>query len=107
MKEFLLRMDRNTDRLLELYLKKNKIKSKNKAINDIVDYFLENAESFNIIRELNKKIDKMIKIENLNNNLIEQLFANHEFPVNNNRNEDEILKEFKENMKNKFYLFMD
>lgn len=107
MKEFLVRMDSGTDRLLEMYMKKNKIKSKNKIINDIINYFLKNSDSFNSIKEIDRKLEQLLKLSSLNNNLIEQLFANHEFPINNDRKEDEMLKEFYENLKKKNYLFMD
>ena len=107
MKEFLVRMDSGTDRLLEMYMKKNKIKSKNKIINDIINYFLKNSDSFNSIKEIDRKLERLLRLSSLNTNLIEQLFTNHEFPINNDRKEDEMLKEFYENLKKKNYLFMD
>ena len=107
MKEFLLRIDDNTNRLLDVYMRKNNIKSKNKIINNILDFYLKNTDSFSSNNDIDRKLERLLKLSSLNNNLIEQLFANHEFPINNDRKEDEMLKEFHNDLRKNVYVFMD
>ena len=107
MKEFLLRIDENTNRLLDVYMRKNNIKSKNKIINNILDFYLKNTDSFCSNNDIDRKLERLLKLSSLNNNLIEQLFANHEFPINNDRKEDEMLKEFHNDLRKNVYFFMD
>ena len=75
MKEFLLRIDENTNRLLDVYMRKNNIKSKNKIINNIIDFYLKNTDSFCSNNDIDRKLERLLKLSSLNNNLIEQLFC--------------------------------
>ena len=88
------------------YMKLNKIKTKNKAINDILNIFFENEKFFENFKDLDYKIDRILGIVSLSKNLNEQIYANLGFRENLNPNEDEFLNEFYNNIKkNKYKIF--
>ena len=87
-------------------MKLNKIKTKNKAINDILNIFFENEKFFENFKDLDYKIDRILGIVSLSKNLNEQIYANLGFRENLNPNEDEFLNEFYNNIKkNKYKIF--
>lgn len=88
------------------YMKLNRIRTKNKAINEILSIFFENEKFFCNIKDLDKKIDRVLSIVSLTKNLGEQIFSNMGFRENTNPNDDEFLKEFYDNIKkNKLKIF--
>ena len=91
---------------IKSYMRLNKIKTKNKAINDILTVFFENEKFFHNIKDLDRKIDKVLSIVSLTKNLNEQTFANLGFRENLNPKDDEFLNKFYDNIKkNRFKIF--
>lgn len=107
MKNFTLRISSDLDQLLEMYMKKNNISSKNLAINNMIEYYLKNNDRIISFKELDKKMERLLKLESLNNNLLEQLFSNHGFAMNLDKKEDAMLKETYDNIRKKLVIFMD
>ena len=58
-------------------------------------------------REIDKKLERVLKLQSLNNNVLEQLFSNHGFSMNLNKKEDLMLKELYEDIRKKYIVFMD
>lgn len=88
------------------YMKINKIKTKNKAINEIIATFFEYEKVFQNINILDKKIDKLTSIIHLLKSLEEQNFANHGFRENIDPTTDKYLTSFYDNIKkNKFKIW--
>lgn|SRR5574344_1737314 len=79
---------------LKEYMKENKIKLRSVGIkNCIVD--ATNKENINIfLLELDKKFNKILYRQNMLKKLLEQLFVNMGFPVNEIVENDLVLKDF-------------
>lgn len=107
MKKFTVRLDDELDSSLEKYIKKNRISSKNEAIKGMIKYFIDSKETMSFHKELNNKLERLLKLESMNNHLLEQLFANHGFTMNFDKKEDQLLKETYENIRKKYIIFMD
>ena len=101
-----INIENNLEDKINGYMKLNKIKTQNKAINDILKIFFENEKFFHNIKDLDYKLDKVISIVSLNKNLNEQIFANFGFRENHSIKDDKFLNEFYDNIKkNKFKIF--
>lgn len=91
---------------IKSYMKLNKVKTKNKAINEILSIFFENERVFNNIKEIDKKIDNVLKSVYLIKLLNEQIYANLGFRENVIPKNDYALNEFYDNIKKeKFKIF--
>lgn len=91
---------------IKSYMKINKIKTKNKAINEIISTFFEYEKVFQNINILDKKIDKLTCTIFLLKSLEEQNFANHGFRENIDPTTDKYLSSFYDNIKkNKFKIW--
>lgn len=79
---------------LNQYMKENKIKLRSVAIKNCILKATdkETLESFNL--ELDKKLNRILYRQNMNKKLLEQLFVNMGFPVNEKIDEDLSLKKF-------------
>lgn len=87
-------------------MKLNKIKTKNKAINDILTIFFDNEKFFHNIKDLDRKLDKVLSIVSITKSLDEQIFTNLGFRENLSPKDDEFLNKFYDNIKkNKFKIF--
>lgn len=107
MKRFTLRIPDELDKMIEIYMSKNKIISKNEAIVNIIEMLLKDGANIISLKEVDKKMERILKLESLNNSLIEQLFCNHGFPMNLNKKEDLMLKELYESIRKKYIMFVD
>lgn len=88
-------------------MSKNKLNSRNEVINNILKTVLKNSDAITNYNALDKKLERILKMESLNNNLLEQLFCNHGFAMNMNKKEDLMLKELYEDLRKKYIVFMD
>ena len=89
------------------YMKINKIKTKNKAINEIISTFFEYEKVFQNINILDKKIDRLTSTIYLLKSLEEQNFANHGFRENSDPTKDKYLTSFYDNIKKNKYKIWD
>ena len=104
---FTLRISNDLSKLLDIYVVKNKLKSKNEAIINILNLHLKNGETFKSFQDLDRKLERLLKLESLNKILLEQSFCNHGFPINMDRKEDMRLQELYEDMKKSYVIFME
>lgn len=107
MKNFTMRISDELDKLLKIYASKNKLSSRSEAIINILEMVLKNGDSMISYREIDKKLERVLKLQSLNNNVLEQLFSNHGFSMNLNKKEDLMLKELYEDIRKKYIVFMD
>lgn len=107
MKRLTLRISDELDKLLDIYISKHKLSSKNEAIASVLEVVLKNNDTITHYKDLDKKMERILKLESLNHNLIEQLFANHGFPMNLNKKEDLMLEELYKDLKRNYVIFMD
>ena len=107
MKRLTLRISDELDKLLDIYISKHKLSSKNEAIASVLEVVLKNNDTITHYKDLDKKMERILKLESLNHNLIEQLFANHGFPMNLNKKEDLMLEELYKDLKKNYVIFMD
>ena len=107
MKVFTVRLDDELNQMLEMFMIKNKISSKNLAIKQMINYFVKNDNNIELCDEINRKLDRLLKLESGNKNLIEQLFSNHGFTMNLDKDNDRILKEDYKNNRKKYMIFID
>ena len=107
MKKFTLRIDDELNKLLEIYVLKKKLSSKNEAIIKVLEMVLKNGDTIINYKELDRKMERILKLQSLNNNLLEQLFSNHGFSMNLNKKEDMMLKELYDDIRKQYVIFMD
>ncbi len=92
---------------IKSYMKINKIKTKNKAINEIISTFFEYEKVFKNIKDLDSKIDKLLSTVYLIKSLEEQSYANHGFRENSDPTKDKYLTSFYDNIKKNKYKIWD
>ena len=92
---------------IEKFQSLNKIKTRTKAINLIMEQYFETGLTILELNELNKKIERLLRAVNFVKDLSEQSFANNGFRANKNVKEDEKLQEFYRNLQKNKYNFFD
>ena len=96
MKVCTVRLTNNEEYILDKYMSKNNIKTKSEAIRKCIRCFDEQTYEIDMLHELNYKLNRIMSEETLIRNILEQLFANYGFMVNEDIKKDECLKEFYE-----------
>lgn len=100
MSRYTIDLSGHTESMLFNYMKKNGIKLKSVGIKKCIEE-VNNQENLELkIIEIDNKLNRLLYRENLNKKLLEQIFANMVFPINEDINKDECLKEFNEKNKN-------
>ena len=90
------------DLLLSKFMKQNNIKSKSEAVRKCIQLAV-NLESRNdLLLDINNKLNRIIYRENVQKKLLEQFYANMEFPVDQDVKTEPGLVRFYEN--NSFYI---
>ena len=95
-------LDEDLEKKLETYMKENKIKMKSVAIKDCIFKTIFNQDYDNSLTQLSQKLNRILYRQNINKKLIEQIFCNMGFPLNEKIEDDNLLKEFYENNTQKF-----
>lgn len=100
MSRYTIDLSGHTESMLFNYMKKNGIKLKSVGIKKCIEE-VNNQENLELkIIEIDNKLNRLLYRENLNKKLLEQIFVNMVFPINEDINKDECLKEFNEKNKN-------
>lgn len=100
MSRYTIDLSGHTESMLFNYMKKNDIKLKSVGIKKCIEE-VNNQENLELkIIEIDNKLNRLLYRENLNKKLLEQIFANMVFPINEDISKDECLKEFNEKNKN-------
>lgn len=67
--------------LLLDYMKENKIKSKAEAIRKCLKTAVSIESKYDMLKDIDSKLNRIIYRENIQKKLLEQFYANMEFPV--------------------------
>ncbi len=80
--------------LLKNYMKENKIKSKAEAIRKCLKTAINMESKYDMLKDMDSKLNRIIYRENIQKKLLEQFFANMFFRKNYDVKTDEILNKF-------------
>ncbi len=87
--------------LLLNYMKENNIKSKAEAIRKCLRTAVSIEAKYDMLKDIDSKLNRIIYRENIQKKLLEQFYANMEFPVDKDIKTEPGLVRFYE--KNNFY----
>lgn len=87
--------------LLLDYMKENKIKSKAEAIRKCIKQTVTIESKEDLLLDINNKLNRIVYRENIQEKLLEQFYANMEFPVDKDVKTEKGLQRFYQN--NNFY----
>lgn len=87
--------------LLINYMKENKIKTKAEAIRKCLKTAVSIEARYDMLKDIDNKLNRIIYRENIQKKLLEQFYANMEFPVDKDVKTESGLVRFYE--KNNFY----
>lgn len=88
--------------LLNNFMKQNNIKSKSAAIRKCIKIATNLESRIDLLLDINNKLNRIIYRENIQKKLLEQFYANMEFPVDQDVKTEAGLVRFYKN--NNFYL---
>jgi len=80
--------------LLKNYMKENKIKSKVEAIRKCLKTAVNMESKYDMLKDMDSKLNRIIYRENIQKKLLEQFFANMVFRKNYDVKTDESLNKF-------------
>lgn len=80
--------------LLKNYMKENKIKSKAEAIRKCLKTAVNMESKYDMLKDMDSKLNRIIYKENIQKKLLEQFFANMVFRKNYDVKTDESLNKF-------------
>ncbi len=100
MARYSIYLGEDLEELLNIYMKENKIKKRSVAIKDCIKKVMFNYEKEESNFEISEKLNRILYRQNLNKKLLEQIFANMGFPINEDPDKDELLKNFYEKHNN-------
>ncbi len=80
--------------LLKNYMKENKIKSKVEAIRKCLKTAVNMESKYDMLKDMDSKLNRIIYRENIQKKLLEQFFANMVFRKNYDIKTDESLNKF-------------
>lgn len=87
--------------LLLDYMKENNIKSKAEAIRKCLKTAVSIESKYDMLKDIDSKLNRLLYRENIQKKLLEQFYANMEFPVDKDVKTESGLVRFYE--KNNFY----
>lgn len=94
MARYTISIDTRIETLLNNYMKENNIDLKSVAIKKCIEEATNKEDLRMILVDIDKKINRLLHRENIDKKLLEQLFCNMEFPINEKIKDDTCLKEF-------------
>lgn len=100
--EFGIRLTEKEYKLLLKFMQENHIKSKGKAIRKCIGLATNSESKNDLLLDINNKLNRIIYRENIQKKLLEQFYANMEFPVDKDVKTEKGLVRFYEN--NNFYI---
>ena len=94
MARYTISIDTRIETLLNNYMKENNIALKSVAIKKCIEEATNKDDLRMILTDIDKKINRLLHRENIDKKLLEQLFCNMGFPINEKIKDDICLKEF-------------
>lgn len=92
--KFSVLLNENESILLKNYMKENKIKSKAEAIRKCLKTAVNMESKYDMLKDMDSKLNRIIYRENIQKKLLEQFFANMVFRKNYDVKTDESLNKF-------------
>lgn len=99
--KFSISLNEKESILLLDYMKENKIKSKAEAIRKCIRATVTIESKEDLLLDINNKLNRIVYRENIQKKLLEQFYANMEFPVDKDVKTEKGLQRFYQN--NNFY----
>ena len=93
-KKFSVLLNEKESILLKNYMKENKIKSKAEAIRKCLKTAVNMESKYDMLKDMDSKLNRIIYRENIQKKLLEQFFANMVFRKNYDVKTDESLNKF-------------
>ena len=100
--KFKIKLYEKQSLLLDEFITKNNCKSKAEAVRQCIEIASDVKSRDDLLLDMNSKLNRIIYRENIQKKLLEQFYANMEFPIEQDVKTDESLKRFYQN--NSFYL---
>lgn len=94
MARYTISIDTRIETLLNNYMKENNIALKSAAIKKCIEEATNKDDLRMILTDIDKKINRLLHRENIDKKLLEQLFCNMGFSINEKIKDDTCLKEF-------------
>lgn len=94
MARYTISIDTRIETLLNNYMKENNIDLKSVAIKKCIEEATNKEDLRMILIDIDKKINRLLYRENIDKKLLEQLFCNMGFLLNEKIKDDTCLKEF-------------
>lgn len=95
-------LNSDLEKKLEQYMKQNEIKFRSEGIKNCILEATNKDQLNEFLLELDKKLNRILYRQNLNQKLLEQLFANMGFPVNEDVEKDISLDKFYQSQNQRF-----
>lgn len=102
MSKFSVKLYDEEELLLSEFMKQNNIKNKADAVRKCIKLAVNFESRNDLLLDINDKLNRIIYRENIQKKLLEQFYANMEFPVDHDVKTEQGLVRFYEN--NNFYL---
>ena len=83
--------------LLLYYMKENKIKSKAEAIRKCLKTAVNIEAKYDMLKDIDRKLNRLLYRENIQKKLLEQFYANMQFPIDKDVKTEKGLARFYEN----------
>lgn len=99
--KFSVRLYEKDELLLSKFMKQNHIQSKADAVRKCIELAVNLESRDDLLLDIDNKLNRIIYRENFQKKLLEQFYANMEFPVDKNVKTEKGLQRFYQN--NNFY----
>lgn len=87
-------LDDRTKKNLELYMKIKNIKNKSKAISILINSGFQHEYFSTDFNDIKEKLNRLLYRENINTKLLNQMFVNFGFQLNNDVKKNKLLNKF-------------
>lgn len=94
MGRYTIEMDNNLDQKIKKYMKLNKISLRSVAIKKCIEEATDSNDMHLFLSEINGKLNRLLYRENITKKLLEQIYINMGFPVNEELDNNILLHEF-------------
>lgn len=93
-RKFTVVMNEDMESRLQKFMDDNRIKKKSAGIKRCILEATNKDDILVFMTELDKKLNRILYRQSMNKKLIEQLYCNHGFPLNEKVSDDILLKQF-------------
>lgn len=94
LKRYTITVDQKLDQQIKEYMKKNRLSTRSASIKKCIKEASESNEIMLLFSDINNKLNRLLYRENINKKLLEQIYVNMGFPVNEELDNNILLHEF-------------